>query len=217
MSFYTGNKEEALINRKKFAQKNKLDPQKIISVNQVHGNKVLKVCDKDSNQEIDADGMITNQKGIFLIKKIADCLAIAFYDPKNQAIGLIHAGWQGLDKDIINNVVLQMQRTFRVHPENLIVEFSPSIGPCHYGGPIKLRQSKDPKWQKYIAKDADENHGVDLWQFAKNQLIKLGVLEENIYNPKICTFEENKFFSHRRAQKNNEPDFRFAAILGIKG
>ncbi|MBI3485601.1 peptidoglycan editing factor PgeF [Candidatus Daviesbacteria bacterium] len=216
MSFLTGDKNQALENRKKFARKNDFDENSIVSVNQIHGNKVLKVSNKDGGREIDADGMITNQKGIYLIKKLADCLSIAFYDPKNQAIGLIHAGWQGLDKDIINNVVLQMKRNFRSHSENLIVQFSPSIGPCHYGGPPQLRNTKDPKWKKYIAKDVDENYGIDLWQFAKDQLINLGVLEENIYNPKLCTFESKDYFSHRRSQKTNEPDFRFATMLGIK-
>ena len=215
MSFMIGDPKEALENRKKFAKKNNIDPNKIISVNQVHGNKVLLVTQEDTNKEVDGDGMITNQKGIYLIKKLADCLSIAFYDPKNETIGLVHAGWLGLDKNIINNVIMQMKRTFRTHSENLLVQFSPSIGPCHYGGPLSLRKSTDPKWRKYIAIDADENHGIDIWQFASDQLIEQGVLPENIFNPKICTFESKIYFSHRRSTKTGEPDSRFATILGI--
>lgn len=216
MSLVTGDEKEALENRKKFAEKNNFDPNKIVSVNQIHSNKVLLVTEKNTDKEVDGDAMITNQKGIYLIKKIADCLSIAFYDPKNQAIGLAHAGWLGLDKAIIKKTILKMKKNFGTKPQDLIIQLSPSIGPCHYGGPPNLRNTKFKKWQKYIAKNADENHGLNLWKLAEDQLTESGVLKKNIYNPKICTFENKNYFSHRRSTQTGEPDYRFATILGIK-
>ncbi len=56
---------------------------------------------------------------------------------------------------------------------------------------------------------------MDIWKEAENQLIKTGILKENIDNPKICTYESKDYFSHRRAADQNQDDFRFVTILGL--
>lgn len=208
---------KALKNRRLWCQKIGVNPQKIVNINQIQSNAAVKVGRFNlSRNLLDGDAMVTNEKGIYLLIKLGDCLGVAFYDPLHQAIGLAHAGWQGLDKGILENTLLLMQKNYMTNPQELMVEITPSIGPCHYGGPSILRENPNSSWIPYISSTADESGGVNLWKFAQDQLAKLGVKKENIHNPKLCTFESKDYFSHRRAVLNKEPDFRFATILGIR-
>lgn len=189
MSFEYGNLKlkEVLENRKKFLKK--LGIKNAFEVKQIHGNNVV-IVEDPLKPATAADGMITNKPGIFLMVKTADCIPIAFYDPKNKTVGLIHVGYKGLEKGIIKNTIKLLQKTFNTNPQVLEVKFGPSIGPCHYR--------------------------LDLWKEAENQLISFGVLQKNVDNPKICTYENKDYFSHRRAENNNLPDSRFVTILGLK-
>ena len=43
---------------------------------------------------------ITNQKGVTLGLRFADCTPIFFYDPVKKVVGNIHSGWRGTVKKI---------------------------------------------------------------------------------------------------------------------
>ncbi|MBI3103607.1 polyphenol oxidase family protein [Candidatus Daviesbacteria bacterium] len=187
MSIYYGSPKKALANREKFFKKIKINPKKLAEVKQIHGNKVIKI-DNVPLEIIEADGLITN-KDIYLMIKVADCMAISFYDKAHKAIGLIHVGYRGLDNGIIKKAIKSLEKNYKTNPKALIVKFGPSIGPCHYR--------------------------LDIWKEAEKQLIKTGVLPENIDNPKICTYENKNYFSHRRSVDKNQPEGRFVTIFGL--
>ena len=189
MDFRFGDSKKVLANRRKFFVKLSINPNLIAEITQVHGNKVLAV-NRTTNPQAKADGLITNKKNLFLMLKIADCMPIGFYDPEHLAIGLIHAGYKGLEKGIIKKTINEIKQNFETNPKDLIVKFSPSIGPCHYK--------------------------LDIWKEAENQLISCGILKENIDNPKICTYESSDHFSHRRSEDSDQKEGRFVTILGIK-
>lgn len=186
MDFRFGDSKEVLENRNRFFKKTGV--KNIVEVTQVQGDKVL-VVDKVFKPQREADGLITDKSDVFLMIKLADCMAIGFYDPKNKAIGLVHAGSKGLEKGIIKSIVSAMANNFKTNPKDLIVKISPSIGPCHYK--------------------------MDMWKKAENQLIQLGVLKENIDNPKICTYESLDYFSHRKSEDTKTMEGRFVTILGL--
>ncbi len=191
MSSYCGDLNQAIRNKNKFFKNIGLNPENVVELRQVHGDKIIKVnTNSKNNTTKEADGLITNNPNIYLMIKAADCHQIGFYDPVHKATALIHAGYKGLEKGIIKKVVLAMQKNYGTDVRDLIVKFGPSIGPCHYR--------------------------LDIWTDAENQLMNLGILKENIDNPKICTYENQDYFSHRRAKDTDTEDFRFATILGIK-
>lgn len=189
MDFRFGNPKEVAKNRKKFFKKLKINPKNIAEINQIHGHKVI-YADIVPDPKIEADGLITNKNNLYLMIKIADCMAISFYDPRNNCIGLAHVGFRGLEKEIIKKVVQAMQKKFNTNPKELKITISPSIGPCCYK--------------------------TDIWKEAEKQLIAEGILLKNINNPKICTYHTNKYFSYRKSEDKNEKDYRFISILGIK-
>ena len=188
MDFRFGESKKVSENRKRVFSR--LGIQSVVEVTQVHGNQVL-VVDGTSDPQTEADGLISNKKDIYLMIKLADCMAIGFHDSKHNTIGLAHAGSKGLEKGVIKNTIKKMVKNFQTYPKKLIVKISPSIGPCHYR--------------------------IDLLQEAEKQLVKTGVLKENIENPKICTYESKDYFSHRRSEDTKTAEGRFVTILGLKG
>lgn len=187
MDFRFGDSKEVSENRKRFFKK--VGIESVIEVKQVHSNNIVLVT-KTSDSNTMADGMITNKTNIYLMLKVADCIPIGLYDPKNHAIGLIHVGRRGLATGIIKNAIKKMVENFDSKPKDLIVQFGPSIGPCCYR--------------------------LDLWKQTEDQLVNLGVLKKNIDNPRICTYHTKEYFSHRRSEDQKLPDHRFVTILGLK-
>lgn len=223
LSFVQGNPKEVLENRKKFLNSKGISLDSTIVMSVQHGSQVLNVgknhLGKGAYQIEDAlqvDVLITNKLGINLFLLTADCLPISLYDPKNKAIGLIHAGWKGLDLGIIKVIVEKMTIEFKTSPKDLVAHIGPSIGPCCYNGFPDIKQKNDPKWEAYIFQDK-EGFGLDLWSFAHDQLKQSGLLTENIENSKTCTYHSGEYFSHRKFEVEKlENDYRFATVLGLK-
>ena len=65
--------------RKDFCKRNSIDHKKIVFANQVHGTMVKKVSSADCETFIkDCDGLITNEKNIYLCIFTADCMPVFF-------------------------------------------------------------------------------------------------------------------------------------------
>lgn len=223
MAFAKEHDEEVLRNRQKFLSSLGINLNSLIALKQLHGSKIIRV-DKTYqgkgafklSDALDADGLITNRTGIYLMVKIADCHQIALYDPGNHAIALIHAGWQSLDQGIIQKTIQAMIKSFGTNPKNLLARFGPSIGPCCYKKLKDLKQANEVRWKPYITKDNEETFSVDLWRFAEDELKAYGIPSKNIENPKICTYHNKDYYSHRRSVLEGDNDFRFITILGIR-
>jgi hypothetical protein len=156
-----------------------------VTVKQVHGDNVL-VVKSSSVGEVKADAMITNQRGIGLVIRVADCVPIMFYDPTKNAIGIAHAGWRGTLKKIVAKTVAKMRDEFETNPEDLVIGIGPSICVKHY------------EVDEAVLFGA-KGH-FDLRAANKIQLEKLGV--KNIEIMPYCTYERTDlFYSYRREGK----------------
>ena len=74
----------------------------LILLNQVHSN-VVHTISKISKKKLKGDSLITNKKGIALGILTADCAPVFIYDPVNNLISALHAGWKGHTKNNKNN------------------------------------------------------------------------------------------------------------------
>ena len=108
----------------------------LIILNQIHSNKVH-LINKKTKQKLKGDSSITNKKKIALAVLTADCAPVFIYDPHNNLIGAIHAGWKGAYKKIIKKTLTKFKNRGS-KTKNLIAV----IGPC-------------------IAKQSYEAHQVD--------------------------------------------------------
>ncbi len=153
-------------------------------VDQIHGNTV--VAREEIDAETQADGIVSDNPNYPLAIKTADCLPIAFIGTKGH--GLIHAGWQGLQKLIIASAQLQ-----QIKPT--IIYIGPHIRKCCYAVEDHFHQKFEEGG--YFTSKKDGQSYFDLTGLAIHQ-IKQFFPRATIYQSKICTHCNDRYNSYRR-------------------
>lgn len=221
MSFKWCTSAEVKINRLNFLSALSLNPQKGVTSELVHGDHVARVDESlagfgilELNYKLQADGLITNKPGLFLMHVVGDCASITLYDPEHNAIGLAHSGWRGTNLHLPEKIVQRMKEEFGTDPDKLRIEIGPSIHKCCYAH-VDHAVLRLPEWKQYLQKDNFNNWHVNILQFILDQLINSGVRPAFISTSDICTAHSPGFYSNYRDKKNGEAhEKRFAAIIG---
>ncbi len=123
------NPQDVLKNHQKIFEVFGFDYYSRFDVWQVHGTKII-CADSPRVPETPhekADGILTNMQNVTLFMRFADCVPILIYDPENQVIGIVHAGWQGTAHRIVQAAVEKMVNCYQSLPGSLIVGIGPSI------------------------------------------------------------------------------------------
>jgi YfiH family protein len=139
-----------------------------------------------------ADGVITNQKGVGLLIRHADCQAALIFDPVRCVIGAVHAGFKGQILGIYTQVIEAMKTQYRSDPATIYVALSASLG-------VESSEFTQYKEQFPLALHSyfKDNH-ADLKQMALDELIACGCLKEHISIDPRCTKQQSSlFFSYR--------------------
>lgn len=110
------------------------NPESIYDVWQVHGRDV--VC-ADSPRDLNtphvkADVILTDQPGVTLFMRFADCVPILLCDPARGVVGIVHAGWQGTIKQAAAAAVQAMQSNYGSRLRDIRAAIGPSICANHY-------------------------------------------------------------------------------------
>jgi YfiH family protein len=193
-----GMDKRALINRKRFLNKLGISESKVVSVRSVHGSDIESVTEEDRGSFIDnTDGLITDQTDVFLSITVADCLPVMIFDPLKKVLGLLHCGWKGLEKGIIEKAVNRMREDFNVDPENIAAGIGPGIGSCHYE--VKKDFLITFKSYPQIIKKRHDLFFIDLKLLTELKLEECGIKSEGIEINPVCTYcHSDKYFSHRK-------------------
>ena len=171
-----------------------LNPNHVVKPKQVHSAEVKFVY---TPGEIAAtDALISNSNSIVLSIQVADCIPLFLADPLNGVIGLVHAGWRGVEKRIIPDTVNKMVQKGGSR-KGIIVFMGPSIRQCCFE--IGPEVSKKFPIDCLINGNRDRSF-LDLQRVAINQLLGTQVLEKNILSSEECTkCNPEKYFSYRRS------------------
>ncbi len=168
----------------------------VLTIRQVHGNKIIVVAQTATRRPAaleDADGTLTNRRGLAIAVRTADCLSVFLYDPQHEVIGLIHAGWRGTRQRIAAQAVAIMRKEWNSNPKDLLVAFGPAIRSCCYRVSVPFLE--------YFPKETvkrKQGYFFDLPEANKNQLVGSGVNAGNILDCAVCTRCETECFSYRR-------------------
>ena len=162
---------------------------------QVHGEEVIKADEFFYRlpQLPEADALITNVPGVPLGVRSADCIPIFLFDPRKKAIGLVHAGWKGSQKQIARITCQRMQQEFGTEYNDILAVLGPAIRVCCY--------EVGEEFKNYFSPDAFQvNDGLylDLIKVNRLQLLDLGLTRDQIFDCRVCTFCDERFFSYRR-------------------
>jgi len=192
-------------------------PESIHDVWQVHSTDVVYA---DAPRPLDteyqkADILLTDNPGVTLFMRFADCTPILLHDPKKQMIGLVHSGWLGTVRKAASAAVRAMQERYGSAPADILAAIGPAIGPDHY----EVGEDVISQVRETFGEDAEsllEAHGnsvhFNLWKANRILLERGGVTQIEIAG--ICTAcHPSDWYSHRGEKGKTG---RFGALLAIQ-
>jgi YfiH family protein len=203
-------------NIEKVCKKIGCNKKNLILLDQVHSNIVHNV-NRVTKKKLKGDSLITGKKGIALGILTADCAPVFIYDPINNLISALHAGWKGAFKQIISKTI----KKFKIKGSNLndlIVVIGPCISKNNY-------EVKRDFLNKFIVKEKSNknffNYKNNKIFFSLNDFIKKSFLDLGIKNIEIIKKDtyllSNNFFSARRSLKKKFNDYgRNISVIMIK-
>jgi YfiH family protein len=199
-------------------EKDELFP--LVALRQVHGDRVVVFSGGGQQPEEfwqkEGDALITCLPGYALSVFTADCLPILLFDPVQQAVGIVHAGWRGTAKGVSSKAVEKMREVFRCKGESLLAAMGPGIGPCclEVDEPVqKAFSSAGLPWGEIAFPGGQGKWKLDLYQANTWLLREAGVLKENIQQVGDCTSCcSDIFYSYRADRKTQGRQMNFIAL-----
>ncbi len=76
---------------------------------------------------------MTDEPGVLLEVRAADCLPVLLVDPQRRAVAAVHAGWRGALQRVVEKAVGSLRQEFDSDPGRLTATLGPSIRACCYG------------------------------------------------------------------------------------
>ena len=199
------------------------DFEKLVYSNQLHTDRVEALENiKDFEQEkIQVDGLCTNTNGLTISTINADCILFLFYDPVKNVIANVHSGWKGTLKRIAVKTVQKMVEEYRCNPKDIICCISPSIRKCHFEVEADVKklfekEFTDIEFSSKIMEETVESKKWNIDTVLINTILlkRIGLLEENIIDSKLCSVCNKEQIHSFRVEK--EGYGVETAIIGLK-
>ena len=195
-----------------------ISPDRIVTVNQVHGGHIVRVDDRNyrSIKSAQADAMITNTPGLAIGVETADCVPILLYDPDVPVIAAVHAGWRSTVRKIVQMTVGKMRDECGADPSRMLAAIGPAIGPECYEvdepvmGPVR---EAFEFWKDISAPRGNDHWGLDLVKANTLELIETGLKRENVHSLGLCTSCRKDLFYSFRAEGRTG---RMLSVIMIK-
>ena len=174
----------------------KIGASQIAALRQMHGNRILYAKEGIQRTE-EGDALITDVPGLALAIRMADCQAFVVYAPKQNVIGLIHAGWRGLEAGIIGNFFAMLQEKWRIAAHETYVGAVPSL--CE-----NCAEFTDPRTElPHAPEEVIQDSHVDLQRWADLQLEAAGVPQNHLERMPGCTkCELERYWTYRGGDRD---------------
>lgn len=206
---YCGDLEEAVQkNREALCQWLGIADDHLLMPHQVHLTEMVQIDDslmtlstEDRLKKMEGkDAVMTHLRGVCVGVSTADCIPVLLYDPQQQVVCAIHAGWRGTVSRIVEKSIQTLQNTYGTHPSDLVAQIGPGISLESFevgdevydafiqaGFNMQTISRKESKWH------------IDLPACNRQQLLQMGVIEDHIHISPVCTFiQHHRYFSARR-------------------
>ncbi len=217
--FGEDSNENIAENRKRFL--NVLDGEfQLSTVWQVHGDGVKKVSDLEDakNTEEKFDGLISDLPDLLLGVKTADCVPVLIGDKKTGSYSAVHAGWRGTVESIVVKAINKMKTEYGTNSADLICAIGPAAGCRSYEIGQEVINAFSAKFStggKLFTQTRKRHALIDLHLANREQMLSIGVLEQNIFTTPFCTMERTDlFFSYRVENKKFGKTGRLMSVIG---
>lgn len=191
-------------NLKRIARSLAVEPYEICIPVQVHGCEIVsltntqRACDVAGTQ---ADALTSSASGPCCAVRTADCVPLLFADPQTGTVAAVHAGWRGVEQNIVGATVESM-RAQGSEPPQLLIAIGPHISVTAFevNNEIAERLNKVSSAQDAVQqpKGSEKPH-ISLLAILRAQLAFCGLKSKQIDSVHGCTFgEPERFYSYRR-------------------
>ena len=179
---------------------------------QVHSDNVLWMHEAGRPEATDA--VITDQPGLPVCVKTADCIPVLLYDTRQRIVAAVHAGWRGTVSRIVQKTVRQMHP---LDPKDLHAIIGPGIslqqfevGDEVYEAFFAAGFPMERIARRFPSSNGKEAWHIDLWDANRFLLQELGV--DDIFVEGTCTRTSEDFYSARRETINTGRNYNGIVI-----
>lgn len=190
-----------------------------VSCQQVHSDNV-RVVGKDElgrgfrpakSPIPETDALITLDRDVPLALSAADCPLVLIYEPAIHLICVVHSGWRGVLKCIVQKALCEVSK-LGGNSEECLVAISPCICKDCYEVREDFADTLRRTWsegEEFLHSEGGELR-FDLASAIVRQLLSSGVQPDNIEVAGLCTKESESLYSYRR---DGEGTGAFYALL----
>ena len=158
----------------------------MLSVKQVHGTDAL-IVDRpltgSDRFEGGWDALITDQPGVTVAVRTADCVPVLVYDRRRKVAAAIHAGWRGALAGILPKTIQSMVARFSTDKADVRVSIGPSAGSCCYEvdeAVLEPLRSGSAEWSSLLKDRRGNRAKLDLKALVKRQAAQIGIDRERM-------------------------------------
>jgi hypothetical protein len=170
-------------------------PAEPVWLQQVHSDRAVEFQQAQAG-DLEADAVYTRRGNAVCLVQTADCLPVLLCDRAGSVVATVHAGWRGLQQNIIAATIAAMGAP----PASLLAWLGPAISANAYEIDESVYRRFVDENALYSSAFQDTRPGhwtLDLYAIARIQLLSLGV--PAVYGGGFCTFHDaERFYSFRR-------------------
>jgi YfiH family protein len=206
LGFGTGDSRSCVLrNRARFGQASGFLPDDLMTLRQVHGNRVIvltEASDLPLARGMPGDGLITNCFHLPLAVITADCFPVVLTVPSLPAVGILHVGRKGAAARIVTAAIALMCQEFNVSAKAVFAAIGPRIGRCCYEVDDASAEPFLTQFGADVGVYWPSRPGhlyLDLQQTILLQLCAGGVSSTQVWSANLCTAcHPEWFYSYRR-------------------
>ncbi len=169
-------------NRKAFLKKHGVSLDDVVVMQGAHEEEIVVVGSSDTVKKkgeeatLVAEALITKGKGVVLFLLTADCLPIAFVDPKKKVIALAHLGWRPSERNLAQKVIHKLVKEFGCDPANILVSVGPGVHKESYvfENPVQVFENLRP------------NCEPDRWERERRALLETDWPVKSLLRMRLC-------------------------------
>jgi YfiH family protein len=196
-------------NRKRVCSTIGASTRRFVAMQQAHSANVFVLKSEDSIGGFDSwqgalenvDAIVTSLHNVTLLIVAADCAMALFFDPVENVLGLVHAGWRGALMNVFSKTLQTMSREYSTKPVNVYVGIGPTISSRNYD----VAKHIIYRFRRVYSRDIIETfyrfesgkYFLNIESILLFQLREMGVT--NVESANLCPAENlHLFYSHHR-------------------
>jgi len=195
-------------NRTRFIKSLAIPPNRLVFPAQIHSARIKHVT--EPGIVADCDALITAEDNLFLTIQTADCFPVFLVDPQVHAVGIVHSGWRGTAKRIVEKTIDLMCEKLNCQPARMYAGIGAGVQQSCYQVDELTAANFD---SKFLIPDSPGHYKLDVQGRIIEQLNQAGLKAGNIQWDATCTHcAKDLYYSYRR---DGQQSGRMMGVIGI--